>query len=350
MELSANPPEETFVDKVNDFCTIVDRGETKVVGIKIHFSPESRGELTDFGTNNIRSVAKKYITNGTVRLIADIIGEDDPQIIGIRTDNEGDGVYDFTIGVVVETFDNIPEYLPEYSVCITCPPCRYARMEINERKLPDRHGYDEQMRADEYFIGDFRKDTAYVYDKSGIPFNTFDINGDFIAKYEPVKVPKDEAERFDSFVFRVVSLPDILVACSTQGPGDNDFVIFKYFGVQNKIFPLDCAKMYNDDYYGFPADIGGVTYSCFGSRVSSFDALPDCVEKMTIKGGLYLHISQLEFNGDNPSMAYDVAFNHLDELFLNDNPLYTRDNSKHVIARFRQANCASVLVPLLLRR
>lgn len=80
-----------------------------------------------------------------------------------------------------------------------------------------------------------------------------------------------------------------------------------------------------------------------------FDGLPDCVSKLTIKGGIYLHISQIEFNGDNPSMPYDVAFNHLDKLFFVNNTQYERNNSKHVIARFRQANCASVFVPIKLK-
>ncbi|MNO07660.1 hypothetical protein D3C81_2299460 [compost metagenome] len=53
-------------------------------------------------------------------------------------------------------------------------------------------------------------------------------------------------------------------------------------------------------------------------------------------------------NGDNPSIPYEVAFNHLQELFLADHPRYKADWSRKVIARFRQANCASVFVPLKL--
>ena len=44
-------------------------------------------------------------------------------------------------------------------------------------------------------------------------------------------------------------------------------------------------------------------------------------------------------------MPYDIAFNYIDELFLKDNPDYERDFAK----QFRQANCASVFVPLLLK-
>ncbi|MNV94053.1 hypothetical protein D3C71_1888090 [compost metagenome] len=86
--------------------------------------------------------------------------------------------------------------------------------------------------------------------------------------------------------------------------------------------------------------------SCFGTRVSSFTGLPDCVEPLTLPGGLYLHISQLEVNGDNPGIPYDAAFNHLEELYLSEHPEYQRDWSRQVIARFRQANAASVFVPM----
>jgi predicted transcriptional regulator YdeE len=115
------------------------------------------------------------------------------------------------------------------------------------------------------------------------------------------------------------------------------------------VFATEAAKYYLHDYYGFPVNSGeeGKFSSCFGTRVSTFDALPGCIEKITVPGGIYLHITQLEVNGDNPGMTYDVAFNHLEELFLNAHPEYQRDWSRHVIARFRQANCASVFVPLV---
>ena len=340
---------EKFIKNIRQHCDIVEIDEIKVIGIKVSYAQEIRGNLTEYGANTIRETAKKYITNGTVQIIADLLNIESPQYIAVRTNIKGDGVHDIVIGIVVDSFDNVPEYMPEYTVQVICPACRYACMAINETKSADREGFNEQMAADEYFIGKFRTDTPYVYDKSGVPFNTFDENGEFLAKYEPIKIPADDNERFDSMVLRMVSLPDILCACSTQGPGDDEFVIFKYFGVQDQVFPLECAKMYNDDYYGFPFEISGVTYSCFGSRVSSYDGLPDCVSKLTIKSGLYLHISQLELNGDNPSMPYDVAFNHLDKIFFTFNPQYERDNSKHVIARFRQANCASVFVPIKLK-
>ena len=74
--------------------------------------------------------------------------------------------------------------------------------------------------------------------------------------------------------------------------------------------------------------------------------LPAGVEHRELPGGLYLHISQIEVNGDNPSILYEVAFGHLRELYLDAHPEYAWDSSRKVVARFRGANCASVFVPL----
>lgn len=350
-EMNSMNPAEVAISNINEFCDIVDRREIKVVGVKVRFSSESRGHLTEFGTNTDKAIAHKYITNGTVQLIADILKIDEPEIMGVRTNIVGAGIYDFVIGVVVDSFDDMPKHLPENTTMVICPPCRYAKMLINEKNVEGRKGYEERMNADEYFIAGFREDTEYVYDKEGMPFNTYDENGDILTKYEPVKIPKDESEKYDSMVFDIVSMPDILCACSVTEPDSEEFVIFKYFDVQDKVVSLESAKMYNDDYYGFPMPTGddGKISSCFGSRVSSFEGLPDCVEGITIPGGIYLHISQLEVNGDNPSMPYGVAFGNMDELYLNKYPEYEKDNTREVIARFRQANCASVFVPLKLK-
>ncbi|NJD02325.1 MAG: hypothetical protein FIA99_06960 [Ruminiclostridium sp.] len=56
-----------------------------------------------------------------------------------------------------------------------------------------------------------------------------------------------------------------------------------------------------------------------------------------------------KFNGDNPSMPYEVAFNHMNKLYFASHPECEFDNSRKVIARFRQANCASVFVPVRVR-
>ncbi len=347
---------EIFVEQINEFCSIVDRPETMIIGIGVPITYESRGygyggyqfascDLNDY------FFARKVIPEGEVALLAKVLGVClfDTEIISARYDVEGDGNYKVVVGFVVDSLDGIPEYLPEYTVTLTVPACRYVKMLINEKKQEGHIGYDERMHADEYFIGEFRKETPYVYNKSSHPLNTYDETGDMLAKYEPVKIPADDIERYDSMRCKVVTLPEMKIACSISTPGADVDVIFQYFAVEQQVFTTDAAKYYLHDYYGFPisTDDGGYR-SCFGTRVSSFDEMPDCVERITLPGGMYLHITQLEVNGDNPTMPYDVAFNHLDRLFLSSHPQYQRDFGKHVIARFRQANCASVFVPLLL--
>lgn len=351
-------PSEILVEEISDYCSIVDRPEMKIVGIALPVSYESRGYGGYYGYEHANCIlndyffTKKLVAEGDMALLSNIIGENIKirDIITVRTDVKGDGNYKAIVGYQVDSFDFFPEYLPEYTETLTVPACRYAKVLINETKKIDRKGYDERMHADEYFIGQFRKDTRYVFNQAGFAFNTYDNSGDILTKYEPVKIPADDSERFDSFRYKVVTLPEMKIACSVTPPDSEDFVIFKYFGVQDQVFATEAAKYYLHDYYGFPTNSNqeGKINSCFGTRVSTYDGLPDCVEKITLPGGIYLHISQLEVNGDNPSLPYDVAFNHIDSQFLSSHPLYKRDWSRHVIARFRQANCASVFVPLLL--
>jgi hypothetical protein len=203
------------------------------------------------------------------------------------------------------------------------------------------------MHADEYFIGEFR-DSGYVYNLAGYPMNTWDETGDILTKYEPVRRRSDENDRFDTFECTPVLLPPWKIACCTQPHGDNEGdCISAYFAVETEVYKTGLARYdQNGDFYGFPVDWEGSYKSCFGSRVSSFDGLPNGVEKATLPGGKYVHVTQKEFNGDNPTMPYDVAFNHLDRLYFSKHPEYEFDHSRKVIARFRQSNCASVFVPI----
>lgn len=349
-------PSEIFVEQISDFCSIVDRPEMKIVGIALPITYESRGYGGFYGFEHANCIlndyffTKKLVAEGDMALLSRIIGEQISRkdIVSVRTDVSGDGNYKVIVGYEVGSFEALPEYLPENTVTLAVPASRYAKILINESKKADRIGYDERMHADEYFISSFREDTSYVYSPAGFGFNTYDESGDILTKYEPVKIPENDSERFDSFRMKMVVLPEMKIACSVTLPDSEEFVISKYFAVQDQVFATEVAKYYLHDYYGFPtnSDQEGKFNSCFGTRVSTFDGLSDCIEKITVPGGIYLHITQLEVNGDNPTMPYDVGFNHLDALFLSSHPEYKRDWSRHVIARFRQANCASVFVPL----
>lgn len=329
---------------MNEFCTIFEQDELRLVGIKVRFDAESRG-LGTLGTNTATAAVRKFRANGTLDLLAALCKTPLTDILAARTNITGDGVYDLIVGIPVDSFDCVPPYLPEYTETVVLPAKTYLKMDVNEDNIPDVRGFNEAMVGDEYFIGEFRE-TGYVFDRTGISYIRYDAEGRTRAICNPIKMPADYAESMDTFVFTPVVLPDIHVACATDREGD-EFVIFKYFRLQEQVWALDCAKLYNDDYYGFPVDqVDGKLVSGFGSRVSSFDGLPDEIEGHTVPGGLYLHIWQHEPNGDNPGMCYNAAFEHLDRLYFTEHPEYERDNSRHVVARFRQANHASVFVPL----
>jgi predicted transcriptional regulator YdeE len=341
--------DETLVEQVDGLCAVVDRGEILMVGIGVPVSFESPG----YGgggneyTLNDYFIAKKYIGDGTIALLARALGVPDAEIICARTDIRGDGNYTAVIGVAVDSLDRLPDFLPENTVTLTIPAGRYAKLLINEQKREGRKGYPERMNADEFFTRDFRKQTPYVYNKEGTPMYVFDGTGDIVSKYEPVKLPAEERERWDTIEFTPVLLPEMKIACSVSPP-DGEFVIMKYFAVEEAVHKTGLTRFYRSDYYGFPisADNESGYVSAFGSRVTSFEGLPDCVEKLTMPGGLYIHITQLEFNGDSPDMPYEVAFGHLKELYLDRHPDYDLDMTRKVIARFRQGNCASVFVPV----
>jgi hypothetical protein len=342
------------VKPVDELCAVVDRAQTRIVGIDVPVSFESQGYPggSDFsaGTMNDYFIAKKYIGNGTMGHLSRALGLSlaDSQIVSVRSDMHGDGNYRVLVGLMVEEGTVLPEFLPEHTAAMTLPARRYARIRINEQGRPGRIGYDERMKDDEYFIGAFREDTGYVYRADGYPMNTWDATGDLLTKYEPIRHPKEGSDRFDSLEFTPVLLPPWKIACRRRPHGPQEgMCIPDYFSVAPSVFATGLARYdQNGDFYGFPVDWEGSYQSCFGSRVSSFEGLPDTVEQVTLPGGKYVHITQKEFNGDNPSMLYDAAFHHMDTLYFSRHPNQEFDHGRKVIARFRQANCASVFVPV----
>jgi len=322
---------EIFVEKINDFCSIVDREETHIIGIHAAINCES--SLNDF------DISTKYITNGTITFLAETLNVTSDEIISMRYNVHGDGNYSVIIGFAIDNLDNLPEFLPEHTVTFTIPANRYAKMIIT----------GDRMQIDDYFIGEFRSASGYIFDISGYPMNTWNESGEILTKYEPIRKPADN-NRFDTFELTPVVLPPYKIACCTHIHGnDEGSCIGDYFNVCDEVFKTGLTKYDQGDFYGFPIDFENTYKSCFGSRVSSFDGLPESVEKITLPGGLYVHVTQTEFNGDNPSMSYDVAFNHMDRLYFAEHNEYEFDHSRKVIARFRQANCASVFVPVKLK-
>jgi len=344
---------ETKVKTVNERCAIVERAEMRMVGISIPITFESQGyplaQNTDSNALNDALAAEKYIGDGTIAFLAQTLDVQlgETEIISARYDGQGDGTYRVLIGFALDADTKLPEFLPEHTQTLTLPACRYAKMEINAKNQAGRVGFSERMQADDYFIGGFREDSGYIFNTAGIPMNIWSESGEILRKYEPVHKPKSKTDGMDTFTITPVLLPPWQMACCTHPHGDTEYqCILDYFEAAPKVYQTGLARYDQVDFYGFPVDFENSCKSCFGSRVSSFAGLPDCVEKITLPGGKYLHITQKEFNGDNPSMPYDIAFNHLDELYFADHPEYEFDSSRKVIARFRQSNCASVFAPV----
>jgi hypothetical protein len=188
---------ETLAEKVNDMCSIVDRAEINLVGIGVPVTFESQGYPNKLSNEsdafNDYFIAKKYISDGTIAFLAQALGVNlgETEIISARYNVHGDGNYSVIIGFPVNSFDELPEFLPEHTITLTIPACRYAKMEINEQKREGRTGYGERMQADEYFIGGFRSDTHYIFNIGGFPMNTWDASGVLYAKYEPIRKPEN---------------------------------------------------------------------------------------------------------------------------------------------------------------
>ena len=69
---------ETFVEKINDLCSIVDRAEQNLVGIGVPVTFESQGypNKLSFESNTLNDyfVTKKYIADGTIAFLAETLG------------------------------------------------------------------------------------------------------------------------------------------------------------------------------------------------------------------------------------------------------------------------------------
>ncbi|HEX3044597.1 MAG TPA: GyrI-like domain-containing protein [Bacillota bacterium] len=333
-KLGKTPAPETLVSQVNDFCSIVDLAEKKVVGVKIVFDGESR--------KNVFGIAKKYVISQTLKSIEGWLGNKNPgQYIGVCKDILGAGHLSYIIGVEVDNFEELPEGLPENTIAVTCPAGRFAKLTAQD---------GAQMPITDYFANRFPNETPYVYHKGLLPYHLFNQHGVLQAIYNPVKEPQNDDERFDSVSFDIVTLPEIKFAGVKKPEGavcnEEQDILFAYFNIQDQVKNLPCAENYTHEYLGFPWPENGVTYSCFGSQVDEFADFGPGIDTISIDPGLYVHIKQLEFNGDDPGALYQVCFNHLNRLFFEKHPDYIWDPERVVIARFRLGTSASLFAPI----
>jgi len=320
---------EAMIRRVNNNCSIVKRNEMNVVGIKI--------ALTSDSTIGFLGIAEKYIKDGTIELLEKLLKDKNPRrIIGIMTNIRGCGNFEYTIGFDVDDFDKLPEVLPENTGKCICNSGTFVKMNkpagVGKYKLWD------------YFIEGFRDETNYVFEKNNLPYQVFNKNAELIYAYEPEKIPMTEEEKYDSINYEIMVLPAInftgIKANLIHGVDEISEYFNKYTDIVDQ---LPNRRPYIQDYLGFVLDEGEVKYGCFGAQVLDFKNLPEGISNVTLKSGLYAHITQLEINNDNPSALYRV----IDNVFFKANPSYQRDSSRCEIERFHQGHSASIYVPIL---
>ncbi len=331
VELAATSNEvknESVVKKVNDNCCIVEKGEMKVIGIKTVMTPESMIGFI--------SVAEKYLKNGSIDLLEKMFANKNPgKYIGVSTNIQGGGAFEYIIGIEVDSFENLPEGLPVNTATCICPSGMFAKM----NKIAGTGRYEVW----DYFTGGFRKETNYVYDKQRLPYQIFNKSAEMLHAYEPVKIPATEKEKYDTINYQIVTLPELGFAGIKSEAKYGIDVISEYFvKYKDDVDRLPNRKPYIQDFIGFGLYENNIMYSCFGAQVSDFDNLPEGISTVTLKGGLYVHLTQLEINNDNPAALYEV----INEVFFKENPQYMRDSDNCDLVRFHQGHSASIFVPI----
>ena len=139
----AATPRETLVEQPGEWCTIVDRPETRMVGIGTQITYESRGYVYN-GTDRMNDAlndarfARKWIEEGEIDLLGDLLGipREDRRYVSARYDVQGDGDYRVIAGLEVTDDVELPPELPEHTVELVVPAGRYARLSINEKARP----------------------------------------------------------------------------------------------------------------------------------------------------------------------------------------------------------------------
>ena len=115
-----NLSNEKLIQQVNDFCSVVDRNETKVVGVKVVCLPLSFLNSID--------IAKRSILDGTCALLEKMVGNKNPgQYIAVMTEMKTGIDFTYVIGVEVEDNNNLPSYLPPDTAVFTVPAGRFGK-------------------------------------------------------------------------------------------------------------------------------------------------------------------------------------------------------------------------------
>ncbi|HEX3078273.1 MAG TPA: hypothetical protein VHQ24_15550 [Lachnospiraceae bacterium] len=320
---------EIIVERVNEFCSIVERDRMHIVGIQV--------QMNTYSSFNAVTIVKKLIKEGTCALLEELIHpKNKGQYIAAVSEVKTGIEYTYVIGIEVEDFNNLPNYLPPNTVTLRCPAARYGKVVRNPADPENRHT-DPKQAICYLSSSEFRLNTGWVYDINSIPFRVFDADSELISAYEPVKKPANEEQRFEQVGCEVVMLPELKVIGCT---GADDSCMWNLFAIENTIDWKAAGCLSEYQYHSFTTrDWDGNNISIFGHLVSDFENTPDNLVKAVMPSGLWVRFYQKQINNDDPSIFFEGA---KDILFFQKNPDYEEDYSNRsmlYVAQYEQGAC-----------
>lgn len=319
----------TLISQVNPICSIIERNEQTIIGVKRHFTPESI-----YGPNQMVS---SLLHDGTISLLEERIPNRNPGCYaGVYRPGE-DGCFTYTFGYEAEVRDPVPEGLPEYTCIQRTGSGRYARILNNGGSFYD---------TGDYFTGAFCRETAHVYENGRDSIHAINQKGELLSADEPVKTSSSPDERYASVQTKMVTLPPLTVLGIKSDTVHGIDLINTFFTQRaKKIDSTDSRKPYVQDYIGYSGYENGTRYSFFGGQVTDSGVITPGTDTLTIPGGLYVKISQNEMNNDNPVMLREF----IREKCLKGECPFVRDDARQYFIRFHQGHAASLYLPICVR-
>lgn len=320
---------EILVSTVDDYCSIVDRKEIRIVGIKVEVNP--------YVDLNATKIVEKIIKEGTCGLLESIVGNKNKGHYVAAASNIKTGVeFTYVIGVEVDSFEDLPSVLPSNTVTFTVPAARYAK-EVRVLGSDDqRHSNSLQAIC---YLGSrqFRRASGYTYDKRSVPFRVFDSMSELVLAYEPVKIPVNDEEKFEQVNYEVVVLPELKVAGMSGNNGGE--AMMSLFGVWNNVDWKTAGCLNMKQLYSFRfTDKDGNKKEIFGRVMADLNNVPKPLCSAVVESGLWVKFSQMQINNDDPSIYFEGC---KEVLFFNKHPEYVEDNTRSMlyVAQFEQGAC-----------
>ncbi|WP_319579824.1 hypothetical protein [uncultured Methanospirillum sp.] len=316
-----------IISEVNPVCSIIERNDQTIIGIKRHFTPESI-----YGPNQMVS---SLLHDGTISLMEKRIKNSNPGFyVGLYRPGE-DGCFTYIFGYEVESMGQLPEGLPDYTCLKMTGSGLYARI------LNDGGSFYD---TGDYFTGAFHTDTPYVYENGKESIHTINLKGELLYADEPIKKPLTPDEQHASVKIKIISLPPLTVLGIKTDKIHGLDLINQFFSQNAKtVDSIDCRKPYVQDYIGSSWHESGTQYSFFGGQILNSGLLTPGLDTIIIPGGLYAKISQNEINNDNPAFLRQC----IQEIGLNCGHPLVKDDTRQYFIKFHQGHSSSIYYPIM---